>query len=110
MVPRAAGGLLAGKHRHRLRLLPSLREPLRGVAQGSRSPGSPRVGRLDAGREVACVMKKLLRSSVNAIPGPLRGWIKHIPGVAASQRWVVYELLAGEAFIHTVNSGPATGL
>ncbi len=59
---------------------------------------------------VETVVKKLLRSSVNAIPPALRGWIKHIPGVAGFQRLLVNHVLSGEPFVHTINSGPASGL
>ncbi|MBE0612755.1 MAG: FkbM family methyltransferase [Burkholderiales bacterium] len=55
-------------------------------------------------------MKKLLRSSVNAIPSGMRNWIKYIPGLAETQRWLVRNILSDEAFIHTINSGPAAGL
>lgn len=55
-------------------------------------------------------MKKLLRSSVNALPSAARGWIRHVPGVAEFQRWLVNRVLSGEPFLHTINSGPAAGL
>ncbi len=55
-------------------------------------------------------MKSLLRASVNVLPMWLRQSIRHIPGVAASQRWVVNNVLAGESFVHTINAGPAAGL
>jgi FkbM family methyltransferase len=55
-------------------------------------------------------MKKLLRASVNALPVSTRHWIKHIPGVAAGQRWLVEHVLSGEPFVHVINAGPARGL
>ncbi len=55
-------------------------------------------------------MKKLLRASVNALPASTRHWIKHIPGVAAGQRWLVRRVLSGEPFVHVINAGPANGL
>ena len=55
-------------------------------------------------------MKTLLRSSVNLLPAGARHWIKHIPGVAAAQRWLVKHLLSGEPFVHIINAGPARGL
>src|ERR1035437_3995460 len=55
-------------------------------------------------------MKTLLRNSVNLLPASTRHWIKHIPGVAAGQRWVVKHLLSGEPFVHVINAGPACGL
>ena len=55
-------------------------------------------------------MKKILRSSVNAIPSAMRGWIKHIPGVATLQQLLIRNVLSGEPFEHIINAGPAAGL
>lgn len=55
-------------------------------------------------------MKKLLQISVNACPMAVRHWIKHIPGVAALQRWLIRTTLSGEPFVHQINAGPARGL
>src|ERR1700722_2389938 len=55
-------------------------------------------------------MKQFLRASVNALPLSVRHWIRHIPGVAALQRWLVNRFLSGESFVHTINAGPACGL
>ncbi len=55
-------------------------------------------------------MRRLLRSSVNLLPSATRTWIKHIPGIAGFQRFLVDHVLSGEPFIHTINAGPATGL
>ena len=56
------------------------------------------------------IIKKLLRTSVNAVPSRARNWIKHIPGVAGLQRYLVNRFLSGAPFVHTINSGPAAGL
>lgn len=55
-------------------------------------------------------MKTLLRYSVNLLPDSVRGWIRHIPGLAVLQRLLVNRVLAGEPFLHTINCGPASGL
>jgi FkbM family methyltransferase len=55
-------------------------------------------------------VKSLLRDSVNILPYNIRHWIKGVPGVAASQRWLLRRFLEGEPFLHTVNGGPAAGL
>ncbi len=55
-------------------------------------------------------MKTLLRNSVNLLPASTRHWIKHIPGIAAGQRYLVKWLLSGEPFVHVINAGPARGL
>src|SRR5208337_5495742 len=56
------------------------------------------------------VVKDLLQASVNVLPYRARYWIKHIPGLAASQRWLLRRFLEGQPFVHTVNAGPAAGL
>jgi FkbM family methyltransferase len=55
-------------------------------------------------------MKSILRASVNWLPHGIRHRIKHIPGVAGFQRWLVNRVLSGEPFLHAINSGPAAGL
>jgi len=55
-------------------------------------------------------VKDLLQASVNVLPYRARYWIKHIPGLAASQRWLLRRFLEGQPFVHTVNAGPAAGL
>jgi FkbM family methyltransferase len=55
-------------------------------------------------------VKSLLQASVNILPYRTRYWIKRIPGLAASQRWILQRFLEGQAFVHTVNAGPAAGL
>jgi FkbM family methyltransferase len=55
-------------------------------------------------------MKKILRASVNALPLAVRHGLKHIPGIALLQRWVVNRVISGEPFVHTINAGPASGL
>ena len=54
--------------------------------------------------------KKILRSSVNFIPWPLRRQVKNMPGVAQFQRWFFNKTLAGQSFVHVINAGPAKGL
>ena len=44
------------------------------------------------------------------MPPRARHWIKHIPGLAAGQRWLIRRLLSNESFVHAINSGPAKGL
>jgi FkbM family methyltransferase len=55
-------------------------------------------------------MKTLLQRSVNMLPGSIRRAIKYVPGVAATQRWVISHYLDGETFVHKLNAGPAAGL
>ena len=55
-------------------------------------------------------MKTVLRSSVNWLPLALRLRVRHIPGIAALQRWLVERFMSGESFVHTINAGPAAGL
>jgi FkbM family methyltransferase len=55
-------------------------------------------------------MKSILRTSVNWLPHGVRHRIRHIPGIAALQRWLVNRVLSGEPFVHTINAGPAAGL
>lgn len=47
---------------------------------------------------------------MNAVPLPVRSWIKHLPVVAGTQRWFVKHVLSGDTFLHTINAGPAAGL
>ena len=56
------------------------------------------------------LLRTALQSSVNAIPAPVRHWIRHIPGIAALQRWLVNGVLSHAPFLHTINAGPANGL
>jgi FkbM family methyltransferase len=55
-------------------------------------------------------MKSLLRRSVNLLPIRSRGWIRHIPLLGFAQRWLVNNVISGEAFVHTINAGPARRL
>lgn len=55
-------------------------------------------------------MKTLLRSSVNWIPLGLRQRVRHLPGLAPLQRWLVERFLSGDSFVHAINAGPAAGL
>ncbi len=56
------------------------------------------------------MLRSMLRRSVNCIPGQMRPWIRHIPGLALGQRWLVTNILNGGPFLHVINSGPARGL
>jgi len=53
---------------------------------------------------------KLLGRSIRLVPGPLRGIIRKVPGVAAAQRAAVAALGQNEEFDHVVDYGPAKGL
>jgi FkbM family methyltransferase len=44
------------------------------------------------------------------VPGPLRGVIRSIPGVAAAQRAAISAVGRNEEFEHTIDYGPAEGL
>jgi FkbM family methyltransferase len=56
------------------------------------------------------IFKASVRTGINVIPLPLRHWVKHVPGLAALQRWLVNSVISHEPFVHTVNVGPAKGL
>ena len=51
-----------------------------------------------------------LQLSVNALPWKLRLALKHVPGVASVQRWLVDAVLSRRTFLHAINRGPAKGL
>jgi FkbM family methyltransferase len=53
---------------------------------------------------------KLLSSSIRMVPGPLRGIIRSIPGVAAAQRAAISAVGRNEEFDHEIDYGPAKGL
>jgi FkbM family methyltransferase len=55
-------------------------------------------------------MRTVLQHSVNVIPGSIRRAIKYVPGVAATQRWLIRHYLEGQTFVHKLNAGPAAGL
>ena len=55
-------------------------------------------------------MKKILRASVNVLPYNIRPWVTCVPGISTLQRWLVNCVISREAFVHTVNAGPAAGL
>jgi len=40
----------------------------------------------------------------------MRDQIRRVPGLAALQRWVVYQFISGESFVHQINAGPGKGL
>jgi len=52
----------------------------------------------------------LLSESIRMVPGPLRGVIRSIPGVAAAQRAAIDVVGRNEEFEHTIDHGPARGL
>jgi len=54
--------------------------------------------------------KSVLGEGVNYVPYSLRPWIKNVPGIAGLQRWLVARFLSDQAFVHTINVGPAAGL
>jgi len=53
---------------------------------------------------------KILSRSIRLVPGPLRGVIRSIPGVAAAQRAAIEALGNGQEFEHVVDYGPGKGL
>jgi len=53
---------------------------------------------------------RLLSGSIRMVPGPLRGIIRSIPGVAAAQRSAIEMVGRNEEFEHTIDYGPAKGL
>jgi len=53
---------------------------------------------------------KLLSGSIRVVPGPLRGFIRSIPGVAAAQRVAISAVGRNEEFEHTIDYGPAKSL
>jgi FkbM family methyltransferase len=56
------------------------------------------------------MLQSAIQNSVKLVPWRLRGAIRHIPGIAALQRFVLREFLHGREFVHFIESGPATGL
>lgn len=53
---------------------------------------------------------KFLSASIRVVPGPLRGLIRSIPGVAAAQRVAINAVGRDEEFDHEIDYGPAKGL
>jgi FkbM family methyltransferase len=53
---------------------------------------------------------KLLGGSIRMVPGPLRGFVRRIPGVAAAQRATIGALGRNQEFTHAIDYGPAKGL
>jgi FkbM family methyltransferase len=53
---------------------------------------------------------EILRRSIRLVPGPLRGFIRSIPGLAAAQRAAIEVLGKDQEFEHMVDYGPAKGL
>lgn len=56
------------------------------------------------------MIDSLLRRSVQLLPWKYRTRIKDWPLVGPAQRWIVSRFMGAEAFLHTVNAGPAKGL
>ena len=56
------------------------------------------------------IRHEILSRSIRLVPGPLRGVIRSIPGVAAAQRAAIEALGNGQEFEHVVDYGPAKGL
>lgn len=56
------------------------------------------------------MVKQILQRAVNGIPWRFRSTIKTIPILAASQSWLMRNVLTGESFLHRINAGPAQGL
>jgi FkbM family methyltransferase len=52
----------------------------------------------------------MLQKSVNCIPWSARHYIRHVPLIAATQRWLVHRFLSDREFVHRINAGPAKGL
>jgi FkbM family methyltransferase len=53
---------------------------------------------------------KLINRALGLLPWSLRGHVKHIPGIAQLQRFVVSKALDGKEFAHLVEAGPAKGV
>jgi FkbM family methyltransferase len=53
---------------------------------------------------------EILSRSIHLVPGPLRGVIRSIPGVAAAQRAAIGVLGSSQEFEHVIDYGPAKGL
>lgn len=52
---------------------------------------------------------KIVSTALRLVPGPLRGFVRSIPGVAAAQRAAI-AVMASEEFDHEIDYGPAKGL
>lgn len=55
------------------------------------------------------MLKRLLQSSVNHVPFALRRRVRHVPGLAALQRWLLANSGLDAPFVHLINAGPAGG-
>jgi FkbM family methyltransferase len=55
-------------------------------------------------------LQDLLRGSVNLVPWRVRDWIRKVPFVAGTQRWLLARFVGQEPFLHEINAGPAKGL
>lgn len=52
----------------------------------------------------------IVRRAVRLIPWSLRSSVKHVPGVAHLQRFLVKAALDGKTLVHEVDAGPARGV
>lgn len=53
---------------------------------------------------------KLINRALGLVPWSIRGHVKHIPGIAQLQRFLVSKALDGKEFPHLVEAGPAKGV
>jgi FkbM family methyltransferase len=53
---------------------------------------------------------KLINRALALLPWSIRGHVKHIPGIAQLQRFIVSKALDGKEFAHLVEAGPAKGV
>ena len=81
-----------------------------GIFEKSSDPESYRLKSLRRFLAVLMSLLNLFQSSVNFIPWHFRGWIKHIPIIAAVQRQLLKRFLFHREFLHIINAGPAKGL
>lgn len=56
------------------------------------------------------MLKSIVQQSVQWVPWKVRGWIKHIPGLAGLQRFVLKNIVEGQEFEFVIGAGPAKGL
>lgn len=56
------------------------------------------------------MLTRLVQRSVVVVPFGLRRFIRHVPLVAASHRWLLNVVSGDSEFVHTIDAGPARGL
>ena len=54
--------------------------------------------------------ESIMRNAVRIVPHSIRSFIKDVPLLAATQRYLVNACLSGRSFIHTIDAGPAKGI